>query len=88
MPTRSIQELSEERGAARLRAFGLEELGSATNGFSRSLKVGEGGFGSVYRAFFRSAAGWEPVFCSPWPAAPIGRKVSARVRFWRGGELG
>jgi hypothetical protein len=56
-PTRSIQELSEERGAARLRAFGLEELGSATNGFSRSLKVGEGGFGSVYRAFFRSAAG-------------------------------
>ncbi|XP_044957015.1 probable serine/threonine-protein kinase PBL19 [Hordeum vulgare subsp. vulgare] len=56
-PTRSIQELSEERGAARLRVFGLEELGSATNGFSRALKVGEGGFGSVYRAFFRSAAG-------------------------------
>ncbi|KAM0833324.1 hypothetical protein ACQ4PT_064337 [Festuca glaucescens] len=56
-PTRSIQELSEEKGAARLRVFGLEELGSATNGFSRSLKVGEGGFGSVYRAFFRSAAG-------------------------------
>ncbi|KAF7097048.1 hypothetical protein CFC21_098910 [Triticum aestivum] len=56
-PTRSIQELSEERGAARLRVFGLEELGSATNGFSRALKIGEGGFGSVYRAFFRSAAG-------------------------------
>lgn len=54
-PTRSIQELSEERGAQRLRVFGLEELGSATNGFSRALKVGEGGFGSVYRAFFRSA---------------------------------
>ncbi|OEL25941.1 putative receptor-like protein kinase [Dichanthelium oligosanthes] len=56
-PTRSIQELSEERGAQRLRVFDLEELGSATNGFSRALKVGEGGFGSVYRAFFRSAGG-------------------------------
>ncbi|KAL6873599.1 hypothetical protein ACP4OV_013681 [Aristida adscensionis] len=56
-PTRSIQELSEERGAQRLRVFDLEELSSATNGFSRALKVGEGGFGSVYRAFFRSAGG-------------------------------
>ncbi|CAN6192715.1 unnamed protein product [Urochloa humidicola] len=56
-PTRSIQELSEERGAQRLRVFDLDELGSATNGFSRALKVGEGGFGSVYRAFFRSAGG-------------------------------
>ncbi|TVU07607.1 hypothetical protein EJB05_40971 [Eragrostis curvula] len=56
-PSRSIQELSEERGAQRLRVFDLEELSSATNGFSRALKVGEGGFGSVYRAFFRSAGG-------------------------------
>jgi len=56
-PTRSIQELSEERGAQRLRVFDLDELQSATNGFSRALKVGEGGFGSVYRAFFRSAGG-------------------------------
>ncbi|XP_066374150.1 probable serine/threonine-protein kinase PBL19 [Miscanthus floridulus] len=56
-PTRTIQELSEERGAQRLRVFDLDELGSATNGFSRALKLGEGGFGSVYRAFFRSAAG-------------------------------
>nr|CAB3469006.1 unnamed protein product [Digitaria exilis] len=56
-PTRSIQELSEERGAQRLRVFDLDELRSATNGFSRALKVGEGGFGSVYRAFFRSAGG-------------------------------
>ncbi|CAN6206684.1 unnamed protein product [Urochloa humidicola] len=56
-PTRSIQELSDERGAQRLRVFDLEELRSATNGFSRALKVGEGGFGSVYRAFFRSAGG-------------------------------
>jgi len=37
--------------------FDLDELQSATNGFSRALKVGEGGFGSVYRAFFRSAGG-------------------------------
>jgi hypothetical protein len=57
MPTRSIQELSEERGAQRLRVFDLDELGSATNGFSRALKLGEGGFGSVYRAFFRSVGG-------------------------------
>jgi hypothetical protein len=56
-PTRSIQELSEERGAQRLRVFDLDELRSATNGFSRALKLGEGGFGSVYRAFFRSAGG-------------------------------
>jgi hypothetical protein len=56
-PTRTIQELSEERGAQRLRVFDFDELGSATNGFSRALKLGEGGFGSVYRAFFRSAAG-------------------------------
>ncbi|XP_062229830.1 probable serine/threonine-protein kinase PBL19 isoform X1 [Phragmites australis] len=56
-PSRSIQELSEERGAQRLRVFDLEELSSATNGFSRALKVGEGGFGYVYRAFFRSAGG-------------------------------
>lgn len=56
-PTRTIQELSEERGAQRLRVFDLDELGSATNGFSRALKLGEGGFGSVYRAFFRSASG-------------------------------
>uniref|UniRef100_A0A0E0AEC5 Protein kinase domain-containing protein n=1 Tax=Oryza glumipatula TaxID=40148 RepID=A0A0E0AEC5_9ORYZ len=56
-PTRSIQELSDERGAQRLRVFDLDELSSATNGFSRALKIGEGGFGSVYRAFFRSAGG-------------------------------
>ncbi|EAZ38277.1 hypothetical protein OsJ_22655 [Oryza sativa Japonica Group] len=56
-PTRSIQELSDERGAQRLRVFDLDELSSATNGLSRALKIGEGGFGSVYRAFFRFAAG-------------------------------
>uniref|UniRef100_A0A0E0LFN5 Protein kinase domain-containing protein n=2 Tax=Oryza punctata TaxID=4537 RepID=A0A0E0LFN5_ORYPU len=56
-PTRSIQELSDERGAQRLRVFDLDELSSATNGFSRALKIGEGGFGSVYRAFFRSGGG-------------------------------
>ena len=64
-PTRTIQELSEERGAQRLRVFDLDELGSATNGFSRALKLGEGGFGSVYRAFFRSAS----AACPPTAAA-------------------
>ncbi|XP_040381201.1 probable serine/threonine-protein kinase PBL19 isoform X1 [Oryza brachyantha] len=56
-PARSIHELSEERGAQRLRVFDLDELSSATNGFSRALKIGEGGFGPVYRAFFRSGGG-------------------------------
>lgn len=32
-----------------LRAFGFAELKSATRGFSRSLIIGEGGFGCVYR---------------------------------------
>lgn len=32
-----------------LRVFNLPELKSATRGFSRSLMIGEGGFGSVYR---------------------------------------
>lgn len=32
-----------------LRAFSLAELKEATNGFNRLLKIGEGGFGSVYK---------------------------------------
>uniref|UniRef100_A0A0D3GKU1 Protein kinase domain-containing protein n=1 Tax=Oryza barthii TaxID=65489 RepID=A0A0D3GKU1_9ORYZ len=56
-PTRSIQELSDERGAQRLRVFDLDELSSATNGFSRALKIGEGGFGSVYKGVVRLPGG-------------------------------
>jgi hypothetical protein len=39
-----------------LRVFNLDELGSTTNGFSHALKLGEGGFGSIYCAFFYSGA--------------------------------
>ncbi|KAJ3672410.1 hypothetical protein LUZ60_007131 [Juncus effusus] len=53
-PTRSsIPALYEERGQ-KLRAFEFEELRIATNGFNRALKVGEGGFGTVYKGFLRS----------------------------------
>uniref|UniRef100_A0A2P2NLA6 Putative receptor-like protein kinase At5g47070 n=1 Tax=Rhizophora mucronata TaxID=61149 RepID=A0A2P2NLA6_RHIMU len=45
---RSITELYREK-EDNLRAFSLEELREATNGFNRLLKIGEGGFGSVYK---------------------------------------
>lgn len=50
---RSIPELYEER-AHELRSFRLAELRSATSNFSRELKIGEGGFGSVYKGFLKS----------------------------------
>lgn len=53
LPTpRSIPELYKEKEHS-LRAFTLEELKIATNGFSRSLRIGEGGFGSVYKGKLR-----------------------------------
>ncbi|KAA0041035.1 hypothetical protein IC582_014968 [Cucumis melo] len=48
LPSRSIPELYKEK-EQNLRAFSLQELVDATNGFSRMLKIGEGGFGSVYK---------------------------------------
>ncbi|KAH0924141.1 hypothetical protein HID58_024159 [Brassica napus] len=45
---RSIRDLYTER-EHNLRVFTYEELSEATNGFSRKLKIGEGGFGSVYK---------------------------------------
>ncbi|XP_022936503.1 probable serine/threonine-protein kinase PBL19 isoform X1 [Cucurbita moschata] len=48
LPSRSIPELYKEK-EHNLRVFSLQELIDATNGFSRMLKIGEGGFGSVYR---------------------------------------
>ncbi|CAN6802480.1 hypothetical protein Bca4012_078166 [Brassica carinata] len=45
---RSIRDLYTER-ENNLRVFTYEELSEATNGFSRKLKIGEGGFGSVYK---------------------------------------
>ncbi|RWW39791.1 hypothetical protein BHE74_00054842 [Ensete ventricosum] len=49
---KSIPELYEER-AHNLRVFELKELRNATNDFSRLLKIGEGGFGSVYKGIVK-----------------------------------
>ncbi|KAG1354942.1 putative Serine/threonine-protein kinase PCRK1 [Cocos nucifera] len=38
-----------------LRTFTFEELRNATRNFSRSLMIGEGGFGCVYRGTIRSS---------------------------------
>ncbi|XP_010518684.1 PREDICTED: probable receptor-like protein kinase At5g47070 [Tarenaya hassleriana] len=47
---RSIGELYREReDSNNLRVFSYRELSDATDGFNRKLKIGEGGFGSVYR---------------------------------------
>ncbi|KAK8490255.1 hypothetical protein V6N13_139918 [Hibiscus sabdariffa] len=57
MPSpRSISELYKER-EHNLRVFSLEELKEATNGFNRMLKIGEGGFGSVYKGTIRPLNG-------------------------------
>ena len=45
---RSIPELYKEK-KHNLREFHLRELVEATNGFNRMMKIGEGGFGSVYK---------------------------------------
>ncbi|KAK9927783.1 hypothetical protein M0R45_024949 [Rubus argutus] len=45
---RSIPELYKEK-EQNLIAFSFQELRDSTNGFSRLQKVGEGGFGSVYK---------------------------------------
>lgn len=45
---KSIPAMYEER-AHNLRVFELDELRGATNDFNRALKIGEGGFGSVYK---------------------------------------
>ncbi|KAK7263361.1 hypothetical protein RJT34_30949 [Clitoria ternatea] len=45
---KSVKDLYREREHT-FRVFTLQELRDATNGFNRMLKIGEGGFGSVYR---------------------------------------
>lgn len=45
---RSIKELYKEN-EHNFRIFTLQELVDATHGFNRMLKIGEGGFGKVYR---------------------------------------
>ncbi|KAE9606859.1 putative protein kinase RLK-Pelle-RLCK-VIIa-2 family [Lupinus albus] len=47
-PSRSVIELYKEK-EQNFRVFTLRELIEATKGFNRMLKIGEGGFGSVYR---------------------------------------
>ncbi|XP_062119430.1 L-type lectin-domain containing receptor kinase IX.1-like [Humulus lupulus] len=42
-----------ERGAGVPRRFSYEDLASATNNFSSERKLGEGGFGAVYRGYLR-----------------------------------
>ncbi|KAG8050446.1 hypothetical protein GUJ93_ZPchr0009g145 [Zizania palustris] len=54
---RSISSLYEERGHGQLRAFEYGELQGATNNFSRTQKLGEGGFGSVYKGSIRPPDG-------------------------------
>lgn len=61
LPSRSIPELYKEK-EQNLRVFSLQELVDATNGFSRMLKIGEGGFGSVYKGRIKpTTANGEPV---------------------------
>ncbi|KAI9173935.1 hypothetical protein LWI28_009088 [Acer negundo] len=55
---RSIPELYKEK-EHNLRVFSFQELKESTNGFNRLLKIGEGGFGSVYKGTIRPAKGQE-----------------------------
>ncbi|WVZ74406.1 hypothetical protein U9M48_022589 [Paspalum notatum var. saurae] len=71
---RSIPELYEERGANSLRRIGFRELRAATSDFSRLLKLGEGGFGSVYKGVVRL------------PGGPAGGTVVATKKLNRNGH--
>ncbi|RWW10985.1 hypothetical protein BHE74_00042465 [Ensete ventricosum] len=53
---KSIPDLFEER-AHKLHLFTFDELRNATNNFSRMNKIGEGGFGSVYKGYIRHPNG-------------------------------
>ncbi|KAF3948606.1 hypothetical protein CMV_025418 [Castanea mollissima] len=53
---RSIPELYKEK-EHNLRVFSFQELREATNGFNRLLKIGEGGFGSVYKGTIKPPDG-------------------------------
>lgn len=55
---RSIPSLFEERG--NLRVFEYREMRNATNDFNRLLKIGEGGFGCVYKGMVKQGKG-EPL---------------------------
>ncbi|KAG8391463.1 hypothetical protein BUALT_Bualt01G0190400 [Buddleja alternifolia] len=53
---RGIPEIYEEK-AQNLRVFTFSELRQATNNFSRLLKIGEGGFGCVYKGSIKPVEG-------------------------------
>ncbi|KAJ8451030.1 hypothetical protein Cgig2_026839 [Carnegiea gigantea] len=53
---RTIPELYREK-QHNLRAFSFSELREATNGFNKLLKIGEGGFGSVYKGAIKPLNG-------------------------------
>ncbi|RWW25980.1 hypothetical protein BHE74_00029989 [Ensete ventricosum] len=55
-PRRGIPDLYQEK-AHNLRVFELDELRTATNEFNRMLKIGQGGFGSVYKGFIKPPDG-------------------------------
>lgn len=57
---RSIPRLYEEK-AHNLRQFTFKELSHATFDFNRLLKIGGGGFGSVYKGFINNQDGIEEV---------------------------
>lgn len=53
---RGIPQLYQER-AHNLRVFSYLELRQATHNFNRLLKIGEGGFGNVYKGSIKLAEG-------------------------------
>jgi len=53
---RGIPELYEEKGH-NLRVFSLSELKHATSDFNRLFKIGEGGFGTVFKGSVQPADG-------------------------------
>ncbi|KAK9068052.1 hypothetical protein SSX86_012163 [Deinandra increscens subsp. villosa] len=53
---RSFEDLYKEKGH-NLRKFSFSELRKATDNFNRSLKIGEGGFGCVYKGSIRPSGG-------------------------------
>ncbi|XP_057807508.1 probable serine/threonine-protein kinase PBL19 [Salvia miltiorrhiza] len=55
-PPRGITEIYEEK-AQNLRVFTFAELKQATNNFNRLLKIGEGGFGCVYKGTIKPLEG-------------------------------
>lgn len=56
LPSKSIPEMYREK-EHNLRVFSFTELRMATNNFDRLFKIGEGGFGSVYKGTIRDPNG-------------------------------